>query len=523
MLHRRGSQYISRVVVPTALRPLLGRREITRSLRTGDRREARRRAALWETHLGTFLAIVRTQGRSMTRDQLDQLTRRYLAAKLDEIEERLALEWTDTTGREVHVDDLCELAGKLDAELSRGSYERALEDVRRHAPGLDAETERKLARRFLEAKAAAVAQEVAAFTGQRFALARALEPAVGAATPSTHRATLPFSEVARLYGEERVTEGKWSAKTEMQNRAIFGVLADLLGDPSIGDVTKDAIRRLGRDIAALPSNMTKRFPGLSPRAVVKALEGDISTARLEPLSINKYRQLIRSLFRWAMDHDLIATNPAVVLKDVEEGSARDARLPFSDDDLRLYFAGLPQTPEPAFLYWVPRILAYSGMRLGECAKLTKGDIRMERGVWVFDVNENQDGKKLKTDASRRLVPIHARLVELGLLDFVTGQEDGFLWPADMRTASDPKRGDVDKLSKLLGRRLRDAGVVDKRKTGAHSFRHTVATRLKAESVPNYQIADLIGHEDDSMTTGRYGKATDVQRLAAVVSLLRLPI
>jgi len=137
----------------------------------------------------------------MTRDQLDQLTRRYLAAKLDEIEERLALEWTDTTGREVHVDDLCELAGKLDAELSRGSYERALEDVRRHAPGLDAETERKLARRFLEAKAAAVAQEVAAFTGQRFALARALEPAVGAATPSTHRATLPFSEVARLYGE----------------------------------------------------------------------------------------------------------------------------------------------------------------------------------------------------------------------------------------------------------------------------------------------------------------------------------
>jgi len=269
--------------------------------------------------------------------------------------------------------------------------------------------------------------------------------------------------------------------------------------------------------------MTKRFPGLSPRAVVKALEGDISTARLEPLSINKYRQLIRSLFRWAMDHDLIATNPAVVLKDVEEGSARDARLPFSDDDLRLYFAGLPQTPEPAFLYWVPRILAYSGMRLGECAKLTKGDIRMERGVWVFDVNENQDGKKLKTDASRRLVPIHARLVELGLLDFVTGQEDGFLWPADMRTASDPKRGDVDKLSKLLGRRLRDAGVVDKRKTGAHSFRHTVATRLKAESVPNYQIADLIGHEDDSMTTGRYGKATDVQRLAAVVSLLRLPI
>lgn len=524
MLHRRGSLYVSRVVVPADLRPFLGRREITRSMRTGDRREAKRRVALWETHLGTFLAIVRARGRSMTRDQLDQLTRRYLAAKLDEIEDRLALEWNDEAGKDVHVWDLCDLGHELEAELSEGDYTRALPDVRSHAPGVDAETERKLARRFLEAQLEAVGREVEAFRGKPFALLRAIESPTSTDNNHAPRSTPRFSEVAELYAADRINAGAWTPKTELRTRTILKLLAELLGDPPIGDVTKDAIRKLGHDISTLPSNMGKKFPGMGPRAVLEALKADAKTPRLEPRSVNRYRQIARSLFKWAAAHDVITANPAAILSDVKEGAARDDRRPFTDEDLRRYFAELPQDPtEEPHLYWIPRILAYSGMRLAECAKLRKEDVRQERGVWVFDINEQGEGKKLKTSASARLVPVHPRLVELGLLKWVQRAPAGFLWDAKWRTTDNPERGDIDALSKLLARRLRSAGIEDKKKTGAHSFRHTVATRLKAESIPDYQIADLVGHEDDSMTTGRYGKATDVRQLESVVRRLQFPL
>jgi integrase len=39
----------------------------------------------------------------------------------------------------------------------------------------------------------------------------------------------------------------------------------------------------------------------------------------------------------------------------------------------------------------------------------------------------------------------------------------------------------------------------------HSFRHTVADTLKQKGVPEGVIAEILGHANQSITTGRYGK------------------
>src|SRR4249919_1793915 len=93
MLQRRRNTFASRVVVPADLRDTLRRTEITRSMRTADPRAAARRRDLWETHLGTYFETIRSHRGAMSREQLDEITRRYLTATFDEIEERLALRW----------------------------------------------------------------------------------------------------------------------------------------------------------------------------------------------------------------------------------------------------------------------------------------------------------------------------------------------------------------------------------------------------------------------------------------------
>ena len=70
-------------------------------------------------------------------------------------------------------------------------------------------------------------------------------------------------------------------------------------------------------------------------------------------------------------------------------------------------------------YWVPLIALFTGARLAEILQLVSDDIRQEENIWIFDINEEGDDEKhVKTERSKRLVPIHSTLIKLGFIKFV---------------------------------------------------------------------------------------------------------
>src|SRR5690242_13002963 len=169
-LFRRGSVYVCRLWIPADLQKAIGRCEVLRSTRTGDLREARRRAALWQAHLSTFLHTVRARGRTMSRDQLDNLTRRYLSTRFDEIESALALDWTASpeveAGRAVWGNELADQCDVLTAALAHGDFTGAMDDARAMLSTADDDTQRKLARRLLEAQLEAHKATLRALSGE---------------------------------------------------------------------------------------------------------------------------------------------------------------------------------------------------------------------------------------------------------------------------------------------------------------------------------------------------------------------
>ncbi|QCO66978.2 site-specific integrase [Luteimonas yindakuii] len=513
------------MIVPAALQSLLGRVEITRSLRTGDRREAARRLALWETHIRTYLALVRQRKTKMTQDELDQLTRRYTQATFDEIENRLALEGWDEPGLDVHRWDLADEAERLAAALAHADYSIGIPWAHRMLPDAAPETLRKLGRRLIEAKLEALKAELRALSGEPLRMPPPALERDWEAPQAPLKPTPTLSEVVTSYAEERVARKAWSARTEAQFREIYAVVVSLIGDRPIGAIEKSDLRALGLSLTRFPSNAKKSFPGLTPVEALARASEDEAVPRLSAASVNMYQQAVRSLFKWATEHDLIAQSPATVLRDLKTGRAKDDRKPFTDEDLRAYFMALERSKVEPFMYWIPRILAYTGCRLGEAAQLQKRDVREEHGVWFFDINEDAPGKQLKTDSSARQVPVHRRLIELGLLEFVAGTEapDGYLWPADMRSTPRTDRSPIDKLQKRLAHRMRRAGIDDPKKTAAHSFRHTVAARLAAAGAHETDIAWILGHEQVSITSKRYGDRPAVASLQPVINLLDLPV
>jgi integrase len=261
---------------------------------------------------------------------------------------------------------------------------------------------------------------------------------------------------------------------------------------------------------------------MSARDVLDATVGAVNVPRLEARSVNKFYQQTRSLFAWAVEHDHIKKSPATILRDVAEGRPQDARRAFDDVDVQNLFRFIEDArPEP-YGVWIPRIMAFTGCRMGEAAQLRKADVREQDGLWVFDFNDDAPEKSLKTEGSARVVPVHPRLLELGLADFVRASEVGFLFPERVRHTERATRGNMDRLSKQLNGWLRKAGVVDEKKK-FQSFRGTFATRLKNAGVHEHHIAELLGHENDNITTGRYGKKSELSTLLAAVSKLTLPV
>ena len=62
----------------------------------------------------------------------------------------------------------------------------------------------------------------------------------------------------------------------------------------------------------------------------------------------------------------------------------------------------------------------------------------------------------------------------------------------------------------------------KRKT-YHSFRHTVADHLKQKGVAKEKISAILGHKDESITTGWYGKPYEPAILVPVIEMLQFSV
>lgn len=159
--------------------------------------------------------------------------------------------------------------------------------------------------------------------------------------------------------------------------------------------------------------------------------------------------------------------------------------------------------------WIPLLCMFTGARVAEVAQLRIGDIRYEHGIPVARIAHNEKaGQRTKSDETRFAV-IHSKLVEVGLFAFIdrrlaktNGDHTAPLFPelhANERDniGAEPSEWWRDYLS-VIGVKDGADGY------GTHSFRHTLADRLRVEGdLLDSEIALTLGHSAKSVTGG-YG-------------------
>lgn len=331
--------------------------------------------------------------------------------------------------------------------------------------------------------------------------------AIGAQAHAQAPAGITLTGLIEDYCREMTaaTPPPWTRKTENENRAIYAVLLEFLGDIPVADITHIMSANFSKLLQSLPPNIRK-----NKHCQGKSLAEIVANPPGKPMStsnVNKYIRRVSQLFHYAKRHHHISENWFAGTQIGTKKSALSLRASYTTSQLLTLFAQDIFTDHKckhAYQYWLPLLGLYTGARLEELCQLHLYDIQEVEGIWVFNVNDDGTDKRLKTVSSRRLIPIHSRLIDLNFLGYVQKlrkQGHTRLFPELVRG----RDGYGQVPSKWYGR-LRDrlGWQPQKPNLDFHSFRHTVANALKQCGQQQAHISALLGHLQESVTIGIYG-------------------
>ncbi|MEY2800517.1 MAG: tyrosine recombinase XerD [Pseudomonadota bacterium] len=283
----------------------------------------------------------------------------------------------------------------------------------------------------------------------------------------------PTAKEARTWASDQAAQIRM-AKGYTPLRA--GVLTEIVAADYQADLTaRNRAPSYLRDVAVILAGAIDACPTLdaadAPRQITSWINAD---ARLSPARRNKYRQVIRSLCRWAIRHDRLAVDPtrAILPAAVPERLKPQLTL----DEMRRLVRYQAQPPG---WRWA-MLMLYAGLRADEARCLRYADIDLAGRVITISADS---GARLKR-GRERLVPLQPELLPM-------------LMPMGPPALAIAGLG-RNNLQRTFRDLLADAGIEPGNRS-PHSMRHTFAGLMTATGVPAAMVGAYLGHTQASTT------------------------
>jgi integrase len=541
-LMRRKARWYLRAKIPVDLIAFLGRHEVWRSLRTGDHALAVKRYRRARADLDAWFE--------------QQRRRRDVGERVNGEVPKLVLDWFRATEHQASHDDF-ELTGDLlhealaEArhelhELSAGEADEQVSaavdrvllangwPARRHVVG-SIRTRRLVADGELPpaihtfARRALIESARRRITRLRGQPAQPVDPlfrgtflqpvARSLGSEDAQDQPITIGELLERFDADRTPHLAFSKAVEYQ--ALFRALRETWGEHKpLAEITRADCRAIRELLTSIPPHAAKRWPRLSLAQVAERARRD-GLPTLSVGTVNSYMAKLSTLFRWATREEMTDRNPAEALQIAQPMDPRDARRPFSIEQLRLIFAAAPYVPRDhrGALFWAPLISLFAGLRLGEICQLQTEDVTTRDGVPVIRVRPAPDGR-LKTKAARRTVPVHPELVAIGFLDHVARQAAAGHDRVFPELKPDRRGYRTDALQKAVNRQIERAGAKGDRQS-FHSLRHTWRDALREGGVSRDAVLAMGGWKSGG-TEELYGGGLRPSTLAREIAKVQYP-
>ena len=328
-----------------------------------------------------------------------------------------------------------------------------------------------------------------------------------------HESEKSFREIVEEYFNWKELEGTASGSL-YEKRKVIEDFIEVSKVEMISDVTKDRIRNYIQIESKLPLHRSK-----NPRFRDKSVEEILLMEDVEGQgvkNINKKISILTTFGNWCEKNGYFEQNNFRGMK-FDSKQKRLERENFTDQDLKkilnpqTYLSSTIQgissvTKKPISnreaYYWIFLLGIFSGMRTNEMTQLRLDDFQQIDGVWMIQVDETEE-TRVKTRNSIRKVPVHPKLIELGILDYIQKlrkqKQDRFFWELKM------VRGKYGKeVSRFYNEKyLKEVGVWKQTVKVLYCTRHTLIHNLYRKGVDENVIKTLVGHEKE-FTMKHYG-------------------
>ena len=364
--------YKVRKVVPESLRARIGQRELKQSLHTKDPTVARAAAPAVVVRMEARIAAARDGGSKLSERDVQALCGIWYRGE--------ETAWADEPGRE------------LDAEF-------ALDDlIDQVVPSSSSDDPSDIQ---LTARDRVDARKLLIDHGHH------ADPAL-----IDRLATAMFPARVRLAGLRlRRTKGDWSPDP---NAERFPEPATRASAPSAPAMTPSSLRGLLADwrLVVTAKASTLRETDYAIEGLIAHLGHD-DADRLQRPDLIRWRDAQKKAGRTNNTWN----NRLSLIKQVLDRGSADGKIapgglptPTRTPCASLRLARREKRPSRRWAHWV---MAFTGMRVAEVLQLSGGDVRQDGDIWFISVNEDGEGKSVKTSQTRH-VPVHEALIREGL-------------------------------------------------------------------------------------------------------------
>ncbi|MBK1698284.1 hypothetical protein CKO21_13635 [Rhodovibrio salinarum] len=344
-------------------------------------------------------------------------------------------------------------------------------------------------------------------------------------------------------------------------RVAIDLLQDGLDDALISDITRSTVVDVIVLISQLPkvhgksAKETLRLRELvavtnaeETAAIEAAVQsardngGDRKTiarahleARTERLkaqqSLHNHRARINSFLTWCHKEGYLPQALHIDIDDIprqvrDDARNRDqkkgARMCWGRDKLQaLLTSSIMTDPNKDFgdpMFWAILAGPHQAPRMEEFLQLGPDDIEVREQVPVMLIRPGLGGHA-KTDAARRVVPIHPILIAAGFLELVEQrrrEKSHWLFPM-LDHGHDGRFSSI--FTKRFSRYREDEGLYDPERD-YHSFRSDFQETLEDADVPPNARKRMMGHRVEDITEGKYRKRDyPITRKAEYINLI----
>ena len=246
----------------------------------------------------------------------------------------------------------------------------------------------------------------------------------------------------------------------------------------------------------------EREAGAIRKTDVQAWIAHMSNEGAKPTTIDQALTILRLILEYAVDSGVLAANPAHGVKKPRIVNRRHAYLTVKQVEL---LAG--ECDDGGTLV---RLLAYTGLRLGEAVALRVEDVDLDRRRLHVHRSDTTPGGKLvegtpKTHQARDVPLVRALVAPLAeLMEGKAGADRVFV-----TLSGTPVRGDNFR-HRVYNDAVKQAMVTDTTmpKVTIHDLRHTAAS-LAVKAGGNVKaVQRMLGHASAAMTLDRYSDLFD---------------